>query len=121
MNDTHKFESRYLESLVGPYPGRKDLYYQRSAINFLDQLDVPMILFQGLDDKIVPPNQAELIVEALRNRGRPVAYLPFEGEQHGFRQAKTIKRSLEAELFFYSRIFGFVPADHIEPVEIENP
>jgi len=120
VNDTHKFESRYLESLVGPYPERKDLYYQRSAINFLDQLDVPMILFQGLDDKIVPPNQAELIVKALRNRGRPVAYLPFKGEQHGFRQAKNIKRSLEAELFFYSRIFGFISADYIEPVEIEN-
>lgn len=120
VNDTHKFESRYLESLVGPYPERKDLYYQRSAINFLDQLDVPMILFQGLDDKIVPSNQAELIVKALRNRGRPVAYLSFKGEQHGFRQAKNIKRSLEAELFFYSRIFGFISADYIEPVEIEN-
>ena len=120
VNDTHKFESRYLESLVGPYPRKKDLYYQRSSINFLNQLDVPMILFQGLEDKIVPPNQAELIVEALRNKGKPVAYLPFEGEQHGFRQAKNIKRSLEAELFFYSRIFGFTPADYIEPVEIEN-
>ncbi len=120
VDDTHKFESRYLEFLVGPYPGRKDLYRQRSAINFLDKLHVPMILFQGLEDKIVPPNQAELIVEALRNRGKPVAYLPFEGEQHGFRQAKNIRRSLEAELFFYSRIFGFTTADYIEPVEIEN-
>jgi dipeptidyl aminopeptidase/acylaminoacyl peptidase len=120
VKETHKFESRYLEYLVGPYPEKKDLYYQRSAINFLDQLDVPIILFQGLDDKIVPPNQAELIFEALKNRGRPVAYLAFEGEQHGFKQAKNIKRSLEAELFFYSQIFGFTLADLIEPVEIEN-
>jgi len=118
--DTHKFESRYLEFLVGPYPEKIDLYRQRSAINFLNQLDVPMIIFQGLEDKIVPPNQAELIVEALRKRGKPVAYLTFEGEQHGFRQAENIKRSLEAELFFYSKIFGFTPADSIEPVEIEN-
>jgi dipeptidyl aminopeptidase/acylaminoacyl peptidase len=120
VGETHKFESRYLESLVGPYPEKKDLYRQRSAINFLNQLDVPMILFQGLEDKIVPPNQAELIVEALRKRGKPVAYLAFEGEQHGFRQAKNVKRSLEAELFFYSKIFGFISADCIEPVEIEN-
>ena len=120
VKDTHKFESRYLDSLIGPYPERKDLYYSRSAINFLDQIHAPMILFQGLEDKIVPPNQAELIVEALRKRGRPVAYLAFEGEQHGFRQAKNIKRSLEAELYFYSRIFNFKLADPIEPVPIEN-
>jgi dipeptidyl aminopeptidase/acylaminoacyl peptidase len=120
VGDTHKFESRYLESLVGPYPEKKDLYRQRSAINYLDKLDVPMIIFQGLEDKIVPPNQAEQIFEALRKKGKPVAYLPFKGEQHGFRQAENIKRSLEAELFFYSKIFGFTPADHIELVEIEN-
>jgi dipeptidyl aminopeptidase/acylaminoacyl peptidase len=120
VKDTHKFESRYLDSLIGAYPERKDLYHDRSAINFLDQIQAPMILFQGLDDKIVPPNQAELIVEALKKKGRPVAYLPFEGEQHGFRQAKNIKRSLEAELYFYGRIFGFKPADPIEPVPIEN-
>ena len=120
VDDTHKFESRYLESMVGPYPEKRDLYRQRSAINFLNQIDVPMIIFQGLEDNIVPPNQAELIVEALRKTGKPVAYLTFEGEQHGFRQAKNIKRSLEAELFFYSQIFGFTPADSIEPVEIEN-
>ena len=79
-----------------------------------------MILFQGLEDEIVPPEQAELIVKALRNKGMPVAYLPFNGEQHGFRQAKNIKRSLEAELYFYSKIFGFEPAETIEPIEIEN-
>jgi len=120
VGDTHKFESRYLDSLIGPYPEREDLYYSRSAINFLDQINAPMILFQGLEDRVVPPNQAELIVEALRRKGRSVAYIPFEGEQHGFRQAKNIKRSLEAELYFYSKIFGFEPADEIERVEIEN-
>ncbi len=120
VQDTHKFESRYLDTLIGPYPERKDLYHDRSAINFLEQLQTPMILFQGLEDKIVPPNQAKLIVETLRKKGKPVAYMPFDGEQHGFRQAKNIKRSLEAELYFYSRIFGFEPADLIEPVFIEN-
>ncbi len=118
--DTHKFESRYLETLIGPYPERRDRYYNRSAIHFLDRLHTPLILFQGLDDKIVPPNQAELIVQALRSNGRPVAYMPFEGEQHGFRQAKNIQRSLEAELYFYSKIFGFEPADRLQPIEIEN-
>jgi dipeptidyl aminopeptidase/acylaminoacyl peptidase len=120
VKDTHKFESRYLEWLVGCYPEKKDVYRQRSAINFLEKLDAPMIVFQGLDDKIVPPNQAELIVESLRKKGRPIVYLPFKDEQHGFRQAKNIKRSLETELFFYSRIFGFTPANYIEPVKIEN-
>jgi len=120
VEDTHKFESRYLHSLVGPYPERRDLYRERSAIHHLDQIRAPMILFQGLEDRVVPPNQAELIVEALRASGLPVAYIPFEGEQHGFRKAENIKRSLEAELYFYSRIFGFTPADEIEPVEIEN-
>lgn len=120
VGDTHKYESRYLYSLVGPYPERKDLYEERSAINHLDQIRAPMIIFQGLEDKVVPPNQAELMVDALRRNGLPVAYIPFEGEQHGFRMAKNIKRSLEAELYFYSRIFGFTPSDDIEPVRIEN-
>jgi dipeptidyl aminopeptidase/acylaminoacyl peptidase len=118
--DTHKYESRYLFSLVGPYPERRDLYRDRSAINHLDGINVPMIVFQGLEDKVVPPNQAELIVEALREKGLPVAYIGFEGEQHGFRMAGNIRRSLEAELYFYSRMFGFTPADEIEPVHIEN-
>ncbi|MFC1802878.1 S9 family peptidase [Thermoproteota archaeon] len=120
VGDTHKYESRYLFSLVGPYPERKDLYKKRSAINYLDQISVPMIIFQGLEDKVVPPNQAELMVEALKSNGLPVAYILFEGEQHGFRMAKNIKRSLEAELYFYSKIFGFTPSDDIEPVYIEN-
>lgn len=118
--DTHKFESRYLDSMVGPYPEKRDVYVERSPIHFTDQLNCPLILLQGLEDKVVPPVQAETMFEAVRKKGLPVAYIPFEGEQHGFRQAATIKRSLEAEFYFYSQIFGFEPADAIEPVEIEN-
>ncbi|MET0647011.1 MAG: prolyl oligopeptidase family serine peptidase [Pyrinomonadaceae bacterium] len=120
VGDTHKFESRYLERLIGPYPESKDLYYERSSINFTEQLSCPVIFFQGLEDKIVPPNQAELMVEALRKKRLPVAYVAFEGEQHGFRKAENIKRALDGELYFYSRIFGFPLAEPVEPVEIEN-
>ncbi len=118
--DTHKYESRYLDRLVGPYPERADLYHDRSAINFTERLSCPVIFFQGLEDKVVPPNQAELMVEALRSKGLPVAYVPFEGEQHGFRRAENIKRALDGELYFYSRVFGFELADPVEPVSIEN-
>jgi dipeptidyl aminopeptidase/acylaminoacyl peptidase len=118
--DTHKFESRYSNSLIGPYPERRDIYVERSPINFVERLSCPVIFFQGLEDKVVPPNQAEMMVAALRAKGIPVAYLPFEGEQHGFRQAKNIKRALDAELYFYSRVFGFELADPVEPVEIQN-
>jgi dipeptidyl aminopeptidase/acylaminoacyl peptidase len=120
VDDTHKFESRYLLGLVGPLPERQDLYDQRSPIHFTDRLSCPLIFFQGLEDKIVPPNQAEAMVEALRAKKLPVAYLAFEGEQHGFRRAENIKRSLEAELYFYSQIFKFDLREAIEPVEIEN-
>ena len=119
-HDTHKFESQYDHTLVGPYPERADLYRARSPLQFADRIKAPVIFFQGLEDKIVPPNQSEMMVEALRAKGVPVAYIAFEGEQHGFRRVATIRRSLEAELYFYSRIFGFVPADEIEPVPIEN-
>jgi dipeptidyl aminopeptidase/acylaminoacyl peptidase len=118
--ETHKFESRYLDGLFGPYPQTQEIYFQRSPINFTDQLSCPAIFFQGLEDKVVPPNQAEVMVEALRTKGIPVAYVPFEGEQHGFRQAKNIKRALDAELYFYSRVFGFDLADDVEPVQIDN-
>jgi dipeptidyl aminopeptidase/acylaminoacyl peptidase len=117
---THKFESQYLDSLVGPYPERRDVYRDRSPINHVDALDCPVILLQGLDDAIVPHAQADIIVEALRRKGLPFAYLPFEGEQHGFRKAESIIRAEEAELYFYGRVWGFTPADDIEPVEIEN-
>jgi dipeptidyl aminopeptidase/acylaminoacyl peptidase len=120
QKDTHKFESRYSDGLIGAYPDRKDLYYERSPINFTERLSCPVIFFQGLEDKVVPPNQAEMMVDALKAKGIPVAYLPFEGEQHGFRQAKNIKRALDAELYFYSRVFGFELAEPVEPVEIEN-
>jgi dipeptidyl aminopeptidase/acylaminoacyl peptidase len=118
--ETHKFESRYLDGLMGPYPEKRDIYVERSPINFADRLSCPVIFFQGLDDKVVPPNQAEMMVEALRAKKIPVAYIPFEGEQHGFRQAKNIKRALDGELYFYSRVFGFELVDEVEPVEIEN-
>ncbi len=120
VRDTHKFESRYLEQLVGPYPEKKALYMERSPIHYADQINAPMIFLQGLDDKVVPPNQSELVVDVLRNKGLPVALLEFEGEGHGFRRAESIKRATEAELYFYGRVFGFMPADEIEPVEIEN-
>jgi len=118
--DTHKFESRYLDSLIGPYPERQDLYTERSPIHHTDRLSCPVAFFQGLEDKIVPPDQSERMADALRKKGLPVAYLAFPGEQHGFRRAENIKRALEAELYFYSRILGFDLADPVEPLEIEN-
>ncbi|MEO8434435.1 MAG: S9 family peptidase [Pyrinomonadaceae bacterium] len=118
--ETHKFESRYLDGLIGPYPERRDLYVERSPINFTDRLSCPVIFFQGLEDKVVPPNQAETMVEALRLKKVPVAYVAFPGEQHGFRRAENIRRSLDGELYFYSRVFGFELAEQLEPVEIEN-
>ncbi|HTL88462.1 MAG TPA: S9 family peptidase [Leptolyngbya sp.] len=118
--DTHKFESRYLDGLIGAYPARSDLYDQRSPISSVDRLSCPVIFFQGDEDKIVPPNQAEMMVNALKQKGLPVAYVLFEGEQHGFRKAENIKRALDGEFYFYSRVFGYEPADTIEPVEIDN-
>ena len=118
--DTHKFESRYLDSLVGPYPARRDLYHDRSPIHFVDQLACALILFQGLEDQVVPPNQSSMMAEAVRANGLPVAYLTFAGEQHGFRKADTIIRSLEAELAFYGAVFGFAIADPIEAPAIDN-
>lgn len=118
--DTHKFESRYLDRLIGPYPGRQDLYRDRSPIHFADRVACPVILFQGLEDKVVPPSQAEVMRDVLRAKGLPVAYMPFAGEQHGFRRAENIKRSLEAELYFYGRVFGFSLGDPVEPVSIDN-
>jgi dipeptidyl aminopeptidase/acylaminoacyl peptidase len=118
--DTHKFEARYLDSLVGPYPERRDLYVERSPVHNTDELDCPIIFLQGLDDEIVPPSQTAQMIEALEANGLPYAYLAFEGEQHGFRQAATIKRALEAEAWFYSQVFGFELADDVEPIDIVN-
>jgi dipeptidyl aminopeptidase/acylaminoacyl peptidase len=119
-HDTHKFESRYLDRLLGPYPEQRNLYRSRSPIHFSERLSCPVIFFQGLEDRVVPPDQTERMVEALRSNGIPVAYLAFEGEQHGFRQADNIKAALDAELSFYSRVFGFEPADPITPITIDN-
>jgi dipeptidyl aminopeptidase/acylaminoacyl peptidase len=118
--DTHKFESRYLDRLIGPYPKARELYLERSPIYAADRLSCPVIFFQGLEDEIVPPNQTEMMVDALRAKGIPVAYLAFEGEQHGFRRAENIKRALDAELYFYSRVFDFQLAEPVEPVRIDN-
>lgn len=120
LGDTHKFESRYLDSLIGPYPQENQRYHDRSAINFTDQLSAPMIIFQGLEDKIVPPSQAEIMVKALEQKGIMHAYVPFEGEQHGFRKSENIERALEAELYFYGKSLGFTPHGEIEPPDIKN-
>jgi dipeptidyl aminopeptidase/acylaminoacyl peptidase len=116
--DTHKFESRYTRYLVAPPEQRDAVYAQRSPMLHADKLNCPMIFFQGLDDKVVPPAQSQAMVQALQQRGIPVAYVPFEGEGHGFRRMENIRRSLEAELYFYGRVFGFAPADAIDPVPI---
>lgn len=118
--DTHKFESRYLDGLVGPYPERRDLYQARSPLSFTVRLSCPVILFQGLEDAVVPPSQAETMARSLRAKGLPVAYVTFAGEQHGFRRAENIKRALDAELYFYSRVFGFDLAEPVEPIQIDN-
>lgn len=118
--DTHKFESRYLDSMIGAYPDEIEVYQARSPIHHVEKMASPCIFFQGLEDKVVPPNQAETMVEALAKKGVPVAYVPFEGEQHGFRIAENIKRCMDLELYFYGRVFGFSPADQIEPIAIVN-
>jgi dipeptidyl aminopeptidase/acylaminoacyl peptidase len=118
--DTHKFESRYLDRLVGPYPEMQAKYRDLSPIHRLEGFHRPLITFQGLDDKVVPPAQSEIIVNALKARGVPVAYLPFAGEQHGFRAADNIVQAYEAELYFYGRVLGFTPAGEPAPVEIAN-
>jgi len=118
--DTHKFESRYMDSMVGPYPEEQQLYFNRSPLNFTDQLECPVIFLQGLDDPVVPPNQAESMVAALKRNGIPVAYLPFEGESHGFRKSTTIVKAIESEYYFYTRIFGIEPAEPLDPIEIFN-
>jgi dipeptidyl aminopeptidase/acylaminoacyl peptidase len=118
--DTHKFESRYEHTLVGPWPEAADVYRARSPIHFVDMISTPMLVLQGAEDKVVPPSQAEVMVEALRAKGLPHAYLLFEGEQHGFRRSETITAALEAELSFYRQILGLQAGDEIPPLEIEN-
>jgi dipeptidyl aminopeptidase/acylaminoacyl peptidase len=119
-DDTHKFESHYDEYLIGPWPAAKDLYLERSPITHADAISRPLLLLQGLDDKVVPPSQSEVIVDALKRRGIPYAYIAFEGEGHGFRKAENVKRSTEAHLSFLAQVSGFELAGEFEPIEIEN-
>jgi dipeptidyl aminopeptidase/acylaminoacyl peptidase len=119
-NETHKFESRYLDRLVGPLPESEALYRARSPIRFADRISCPVLILQGLDDRVVPPAEAERIVDALWERRIPHAYVAFEGEDHGFRKASSIIRSFEAELSFLAQVFGFEPADPIEPIVVEG-
>jgi dipeptidyl aminopeptidase/acylaminoacyl peptidase len=114
--DTHKFESRYLDRLVAPLPEGRAIYEARAPIRHLARFSAPLITFQGSEDKVVPPSQSRAIVAALQAKGVPVAYIEFEGEQHGFRKAENIVRSLEAELAFYGEVFGFRPAGTLPPV-----
>jgi dipeptidyl aminopeptidase/acylaminoacyl peptidase len=107
--DTHKFESRYSEDLLGPLAERERIYVERSPIHHAESISCPVIFFQGLDDRVVLPSQSETMVEALRVRGIPVEYHAYGGEGHGFRRRETVQASLEAELSFYGKVFGFVP------------
>jgi dipeptidyl aminopeptidase/acylaminoacyl peptidase len=118
ITDDHKFESRYTFQLIGPYPQAKDVYEQRSPINHVDKLHTPLIVFQGLDDMVVPPAHSERIVDAVAARGLPVGYVAYPGEGHGFRRAENRVRTMEAELWFYGHVLGFTPADQIEPVPL---
>jgi dipeptidyl aminopeptidase/acylaminoacyl peptidase len=120
--ETHKFESRYLDGLVGPYPERQDVYDERSPINHVDQIHRPLLVLQGSEDEVVPPEQSRMIVEALRARQLPVAYLEFAGEQHGFRAAQNIRTALESELSFYAQVLGFALPDEegIVAISVEN-
>jgi dipeptidyl aminopeptidase/acylaminoacyl peptidase len=120
LQDSHKFESHYEHSLVGPYPEAKELWRERSPINHADGISAPLLLHQGLDDKVVPPSQSETIVAALKRRGIPYAYLAYEGEGHGFRRADSLRRMVEANLAFMAQVFGFAPADELAPLEIQN-
>jgi dipeptidyl aminopeptidase/acylaminoacyl peptidase len=118
--DTHKFESRYTDGLIAPLPAGRETYRARSPIHHLERMDSALITFQGAEDKAVPPEQSRAIVAAVRARGRPVAYLEFPGEQHGFRRAENLRRAQEAELYFLGRVLGFTPADALAPVAIDN-
>ena len=118
--DTHKFESRYLDGLIGKYPEERAIYQERSPIYHTEQLNCPVIFFQGLKDKVVPPNQAKMMFDAIKAKGLPVAYIAFEQEAHGFRIAENIKKALDSEFYFYARVFGFEPAEEIEAIEIIN-
>lgn len=117
--DTHKFESRYLDRLIGPFPEARDVYVERSPLTHVDKFHTPLIVLQGSEDRVVPPNQSSMIVDALRANGVPVAYLLFDGEEHGFRRAENIRRATDGELSFYAQIFGFT-VEGINPVQVSG-
>jgi dipeptidyl aminopeptidase/acylaminoacyl peptidase len=118
--ETHKFESRYLDGLIGPYPARRDLYVERSPLTHIESLSTPVLLLQGLDDRVVPPSQSRQMAEGLRRRHVPFALIEYEGEGHGFRQAQNIVNAQESELSFYGRVFEFTPAGNPPPLVMEN-
>jgi len=118
--ETHKFESRYLDGLIGPYPSAQNVYRTRSPLHSIDTISNAMIIFQGLDDKIVLPNQSELMFESVKKRGLPASYIAFEGEGHGFRKGENVKYTLEAELYFYAKIFNFPYSNTDFSIDIVN-
>ena len=118
--ETHKFEARYCQSLIGPYPEQRALYRERSPLHRASEINVPLLIFQGLDDKVVPPNQSRFVADAVRVRGVPVAHIEFEGEAHGFRRFQTNVRTHQTELAFFGQVFGFEPADELPPLRIDN-
>ncbi|CAB4004974.1 S9 family peptidase [Paramuricea clavata] len=120
VKETHKFESRYIDSMIGPYPECKELYKERSPVNHVDKLNCPMIFFQGDEDKIVLPNQAEMMFNAVKEKGIPCCYVLYEGEQHGFRKSENIIATLEGEFCFFAKVFGYEPADIECKLNIEN-
>ncbi|HZA74127.1 MAG TPA: prolyl oligopeptidase family serine peptidase, partial [Propionibacteriaceae bacterium] len=118
--DTHKFESRYLDGLVGPYPEARDTYLERSPINHTDRIQAPILLLQGTEDRVVPPAQTEEMAAAARAKGLPVAMIMYAGEGHGFRKAETIISATQAQVYFLGRVLGFTPADDVPPIPIDN-
>ena len=119
--ETHKFEAHYCRTLIGPYPEQTALYRERSPIHRAGEINVPLLIFQGLDDKVVPPNQSRFVADALRARGVPVAHVEFEGEAHGFRFFETNVRVHQTELAFFGQVFGFDPADELPPAAHRQP
>jgi dipeptidyl aminopeptidase/acylaminoacyl peptidase len=118
--DGHKFESRYDEGLLAPWPEGRQVFRDRSPIHFFDRVRAPMLIFQGLDDRVVPPSQVDAMVAALHARGIPHAAMTFEGEGHGFRRAETRRATYAAELSFLGQVFGFMPADDVPPLAVEH-
>ncbi|MEZ4530392.1 MAG: S9 family peptidase [Thermomicrobiales bacterium] len=120
VHDTHKFESRYLDGLIGPYPEAIDRYKERSAVHYVENITAPLLIFQGDEDKVVPPNQAQMMYDAVEANGKPVALVIYEGEQHGFRKSENIRHALDSSLYFFGKVFDFVPADDVPVIEIAN-